>query len=90
MGTKQSLKDEEMVGILRSFEESGKSVRVFCREAGISVATLYNWRKRFGRMEITEVRQLKILARENTRLKKLLAERDLEIDLVKEALRKKW
>ena len=87
---RQSASDEEIIGILRGFEESGKSVRLYCREAGISVATLYNWRKRFGRMEVAEVRQLKVLGRENTRLKRLLAERDLEIDLVKEALRKKW
>jgi len=54
------------------------------------VTTYYNWKKLFGTMEIGEVRQLRILERENARLKKLLAERDLEIDAVKEVLRKKW
>lgn len=87
---RESVSDEEIIKILRGFEESGQSVRVYCRASGISVATLYNWRKRFGRMEVPEVRQLRVLERENTRLKRLLAERDLEIDVVKEALRKKW
>ena len=82
--------DEQVIRILRGFEESGQSVRVYCREKEISVTTFYNWKKRFGTMEVTEVRQLRALERENTRLKRLLAERDLEIDVVKEALRKKW
>ena len=82
--------DEQIIRILRGFEESGQPVRVYCREKGISPTTLYNWRKRFGSMEVTEVRQLRALERENARLKKLLAERDLEIDVVKEVLRKKW
>ena len=87
---KESASDEQIIRILRGFEESGQSVRVYCREKGISPTTLYNWRKRFGGMEVPEVRHLRVLERENTRLKKLLAERDLEIDVVKEALRKKW
>lgn len=87
---RESASDEQIIKILRGFEESGQSVRAYCRALGISVATLYNWRKRFGRMEVAEVRQLRVLERENTRLKRLLAERDLEIDVVKEALRKKW
>jgi putative transposase len=87
---RQPATDEQIIRILRGFDESGQSVRVYCREKGISVTTLYNWKKRFGSMEVTEVRQLRALERENTRLKRLLAERDLEIDVVKEALRKKW
>jgi putative transposase len=87
---RQPATDEQIIRILRGFEEGGQSVRVYCREKEISVTTFYNWKKRFGTMEVTEVRQLRALERENTRLKRLLAERDLEIDVVKEALRKKW
>ncbi len=87
---RQGASDEEVIRLLRGFEESGQSVRAYCREKGISVATLYNWKKRFGQMDVPEVRQMRTLERENARLKRLLAERDLEIDVVKEALRKKW
>lgn len=87
---RQGASDEEVIRLLRGFEESGQSVRAYCREKGISVATLYNWKKRFGQMEVPEVRRMRTLERENARLKRLLAERDLEIDVVKEALRKKW
>lgn len=82
--------DEEIIRILRGFDESGQPVREYCRAKGISVQTLYNWKKRFGTMEVSEVRQLRALEKENARLKRLLAERDLEIDAVKEVLRKKW
>lgn len=82
--------DEEIIRILRGFDESGQPVREYCRAKGISVQTFYNWKKRFGTMEVSEVRQLRALEKENARLKRLLAERDLEIDAVKEVLRKKW
>ena len=82
--------DEEIIKILKGFDESGQSVREYCRAVGISPQTLYNWKRRFGTMEVAEVRQLRALEKENARLKRLLAERDLEIDAVKEVLRKKW
>ena len=82
--------DEEIIRILRGYEESGQALRMYCRGKGISVATYYNWKKLFGSMEIEEVRQLRILERENARLKKLLAERVLEIDAMREVMRKKW
>lgn len=82
--------DEEIVKIIKGYEESGQSLRMYCRGRGISVATYYNWKKQFGSMDIGEVRQLRILERENARLKKLLAERDLEVDAMREVLRKKW
>ena len=82
--------DEEIIKIIKGYEESGQSLRMYCRGRGISVATYYNWKKQFGSMDIGEVRQLRILERENARLKKLLAERDLEVDAMQEVLRKKW
>jgi len=82
--------DEEIIRILRDYEESGQSVREFCRAKEISIQTLYNWKKRFGGMEVSEVRRLRVLEKENARLKRLLGERDLELDAVKEVLRKKW
>ena len=60
-----------------------------CRDAGIAQTTFYRWRKHYGAMTVAEARRLKGLEKENARLKKLLAERDLEIDALKEFLAKK-
>jgi putative transposase len=61
----------------------------FCRQYGISEETLYRWRRRFSGMDIAEAQQLRNLAAENARLKKLLAERDLEVDALKRLVGKK-
>ncbi len=82
--------DEQIVGIMRGYEGSSQTVKEYCREKGIHETTYYAWKKRFGSMEVGEVRELRSLQAENARLKRLLAERDLEIDIVKEVLKKKW
>ena len=70
--------------------EAGTAVPDLCREHGISSATFYKWRSKFGGMEVSDAKRLKALESENARLKKLLAESVLENEIVKEALRKKW
>jgi putative transposase len=60
------------------------------KKHGISEQTLYIWRKKFGQLDPTDVKRLKQLAQENARLKKLVAERDLEIEIMKEIAAKKW
>lgn len=60
------------------------------KKHGISEQTLYVWKKRFGQMEAVDVRRLRQLENENGRLKKLLAERDLEVEVMKEISAKKW
>ena len=87
---KKTFTDEQIVGILRGFESNGKTIKEYCREKNVSEGTFYKWRNRFGLMEVEEVRHFKQLQQENTRLKRLLAERDLEIDVMKEVLAKKW
>jgi putative transposase len=82
--------DEQIVKILRGAGASGVTVKEYCREKGIHETTFYNWKKRFGTMEVEEVREYRSLQAENARLKRLLAERDLEIDAIKEVLKKKW
>jgi putative transposase len=76
--------------ILRGFEASGLTIKEYCRQSQVSEQTFYKWRKRFGTMEVSEVREHRQLQQENARLKRLLAERDLEIDVIKEVLAKKW
>lgn len=87
---KKMFTDEQIVGILRGFEASGLTVKEYCRQKQVSEGTFYKWRTRFGTMEVSEVREHRQLQQENARLKRLLAERDLEIDVMKEVLAKKW
>lgn len=82
--------EEQIVGILRGAESSGKAVKEYCREKGVHETTFYAWKKRFGMMDVEEVREYRTLIQENARLKRLLAERDLEIDAMKEVIKKKW
>ncbi len=87
---KKIFTDEQIVGILRGFEASGLTIKEYCRQKDVSEQTFYKWRKRFGTMEVAEVREYRQLQQENARLKRLLAERDLEIGVMKEVLAKKW
>lgn len=77
-----------MVKILREADRS--PVAEVARKHGVSEQTLYLWRKRYGQLEAADVKQLRSLQQENARLKKLLAERDLEIEVMKEITAKKW
>ena len=87
---KKTFTDEQIVGILRGFEPNGKTIKEYCRDKNVSEGTFYKWRSRFGTMDASEVKEYRQLQQENTRLKRLLAERDLEIDVMKEVLAKKW
>ena len=80
--------EEQMVAILREADKT--SVAEVSKKHGVSEATLYTWRKRFGGIEANDVRRLKQLEVENARLKKLVAERDLEIEVMKEVAAKNW
>lgn len=80
---------EQIVKILQQAERQEQTVQALCKEHGISEVTFYRWRKIYGGMNITEASRLKVLEKENARLKRLLAERDLEVDTLKEYLAKK-
>ncbi len=81
--------DEQIVGILRQAEAGTKTVRDICRENNVTETTFCRWRRRFGGMDASEAAKTRELERENARLKRLLAERDLEVDVLKEYLAKK-
>ena len=80
--------DEQIVAILQEAKKGEKSVTALCKEKGIADVTFYRWRAKFGGMQPREAQRLRELEKENSRLKRLLAERDLEIDIVKEFLAK--
>ncbi len=80
--------EEQIVRILR--ETDRDPVAEVAKRNGVSEASIYLWQKRFGEMETNDVRRLKELETENARLKKLLAERDLAIEVMKEINAKKW
>jgi len=81
---------EQIVGILQEAERAEGTVGEVCRKYGVSEPTFYRWRRAYGDMKVPEVRRLRELEQENGRLKRLVAERDLEIDAMKEGLSKKW
>lgn len=80
--------DEQIVRILR--EADKEPVSEIAKRHGVSEPTIYAWRKKFGDMGTDEVARLKAMEAENTRLRKLLVDRDLEIEVMKEINRKKW
>jgi len=85
---KSRYSDEQIVRILRETDKD--SVAEVAKRHGVSEQSIYGWRQRFSGMAADDVRELKNLAQENARLKKLLAERDLEIEVMKEINAKKW
>lgn len=86
---KQTYTDEQIVSFLREAETSD-SIRDFCRSKQLNETTFYKWKKRFGTMQVSEIKKARELELENARLKRLLAERDMEIDVLKEVISKKW
>jgi putative transposase len=80
---------EQIIKILEQAEKGDQTIAAVCRTYGIAENTFYRWRKTYGGMAVNEVQRLKELEKENSRLKRLLAERVLEIDLLKELLQKK-
>jgi transposase-like protein len=80
--------EEQMVTILREADE--KSVPEVAKKHGVSSQTIYARRKHYGTLEPADVKRLRQLEQENGRLKKMVADRDLEIDVLKEITRKKW
>ncbi len=85
---KSRFTEEQMVTILR--EADRDPVSVVAKRLGVSEQTLHSWRKRFGTFQADDVRRLKQLEAENARLKELVAERDLKIEVMKEVAAKKW
>jgi len=80
--------EEQKLKILKEADLSSEAVAA--KQHGLSRQTIYKWRQNFSGMDLSDVRRLKTLEQENGRLKKLLAERDLEVEVMKEIVSKKW
>ncbi len=83
------LSDSKILSIIKQ-SEGGTPVAALCREHGISAATFYKWRSKYGGMDVSMMTRMKELEAENSRLKKMYAEERLKADILKEALEKKW
>ena len=81
--------EEQVIGILKE-HEAGVSAAELCRKYGISDATFYKWRSKYGGMEVSDARKLKALEEENRKLKKLLAESMLDVSTLREMLGKNF
>lgn len=86
---KSRYSDSQILSILKQ-AENGNPVPELCREHGVSSATFYKWRAKYGGMDASLMARLKELEQDNRRLKKMYAESQMKADVLKEALEKKW
>lgn len=81
--------EEQIVRILQDADRSESTVDELCKRHGVSQQSFYRWKKQYGGMDVTDVRRLRELEKENSQLKRLLAERCLEVDALRDVLKKK-
>ena len=81
--------EEQIIGVLRE-QEAGVKTADVCRKHGVSEATFYKWKAKYGGMEVSDARRLKTLEDENTKLKKLLAEAMLDNAMLRDVAARKW
>ena len=86
---KKRYSEEQIITAIKEHEASAK-VDDICRRLGISSGTFYNWRSKYAGLEVNEAKRLRELEQENNKLKRLLAEKLLEVDAMKDVLSKKW
>ena len=86
---KSRFSEEQIIGILRE-QEAGCSTVDVCRKHGISAATFYKWKSKFGGMDVSDAKRLRALEDENAKLKKLLAETMLDNAILKDVTSRKW
>lgn len=86
---KKRYTEEQIIKAIKQ-HEAGTKVPDICRELGISEGTFYNWRSKYAGMEVNEAKRMKDMKAENAKLKKLLAEKLLEVEAMKDVLSKKW
>lgn len=86
---KQRFREEQIIRILQE-QTAGASVPDICKQYNISQACFYKWKKKYGGLDVAEIRRLRALEEENRKLKRIVADKDLEILAYKDLLEKKW
>ena len=86
---RKRFREEQIIGMLKEHDPGVKTADL-CRKHGISEATFYNWKSKYGGLEVSEAKRLKVLENENAKLKKLLADAMLDNAALKDLLSKKW
>lgn len=86
---KKRFSEEQIIAAVRRIER-GENVRDLSREIGVTTNSLYAWRKKFGGMEVSEAKRMRALEHENARLKKIVADMTLDMQILKEVNSKKW
>ena len=81
--------EEQIIGILKAAEAAG-NIRAVCQEHNVTEQTFYRWRRKYGGMEVSEAKKLRELERENSELKKMVADLSLDIRMLKDVNSKKW
>lgn len=84
---KSKFNETQIISVLKE-QDQGLKVEEICRKHGISMATFHNWKSKYGGMQVDELKRLKELEQENARLKKLVANQSLEIDIMKDIIKK--
>lgn len=85
----KSHSQEKIIAVLKE-ADAGVPIKDLCRKHGISDATFYNWKKKYKGMEVAEAKKLKKLEDENARLKRIIGEQAIDIQMLKEVVSKKW
>ena len=80
--------EEQIIGILKEADQAGATIQQVCRAHGVSENTFYRWKRKYAGMTVADAKRLRELEKENSRLNNIVANRDLEIDAIKELLRK--
>ncbi len=86
---KSKFKESQIIKALKE-NESGRSVEEISRELGINKGTFYSWRKKYGGMEVSQMKLLKELQEENSKLKRMYANQALQLEMAKDVISKKW
>jgi putative transposase len=86
---KKRFTEEQIIKILKE-QEAGQPTAEVCRRHGVSPATFYKWKAKFGGMEVSDARKLKALEAENAKLKRIVADLTLDITILKDVTSKKW
>lgn len=86
---KSRYSEEQIISILNE-HEAGTKLADLCRQHGMSPATLYKWKSKFGGMEVSDAKRLRVLEAENAKLKRLVADLTLDKEALKDVLSKKW